>query len=1613
VAFWCGGKYKNKCMSEENNPGKDLGIEHKFPSPDEQNRDIQNSPLPLPDGRQARGELDAEAEQQGEPARPSVERKEKTPESREEILASLDFTLAWLAESIKKAQTEEEKNRLQWILDSAQNSLKESREAYDGKYEVKSGENVQREGASVDDLLEWLGVEISALTQEGKAEVVEKLERARQILEQNKQSYWRAHFDKELSEINWDEATKQKQDWRTEYEAGLISRDWRATGNQDSDYKKAEDAMAKRQELILPVLSGQEEETEIKPQKQAQEEETIKVQERPEETPTESREEGPKKEKVVFANVSAMIEAAAWDAANAKMTEGKEKLGGAKGFFNKIKNIGKRLWKYNWAYETYRRNEYEKAKKRIYRDYKEGRIDIDKLNILAAEDETSRQEKHHEAMGAMFDRFASEYDEAVEGEAGEEKKKIEDESIKREIRELIRDYAEGSISEGDLARKHNEILGKVAGPDVDVKLEVDNLLEIAERIKRLDGHNRAREALELDLEIIRGRARGGIKTEAGLGRLDRIIDKMKKMRGLSWINETTLAVGATAVYCIGRAISKRFAYSKAANIALFGGTAALSGAYAGILENKRVKEERAQHARERAKGKTFAPEARRRQEMEKFRYETAEAKTILQELQNNYDVYEIKGKRKLKDLSGEELGQALGNLADLEARLSLSNAHKIDLIQYSAPAEVETERTKLLLLRSRIKADLEGKYPAGFKIKGKNQNLDDLVNISKAELTQGKDEAEGISKKDDEFDKMKAKRVAKRVAQAAVTGLILGATFQEIQAAMDDNTQSLLEGILDKNTDAGHQTALEGLRDWITPQKGEGAAQELSKIMIAGHEVQVGLPKGAELKDPNGDGVYSLFYHNKELCDKVSFDEKGNLTNEARAALASRGVHITETLPEGGAKEALAGVSTPEGRMTFVEKYSELFKKITHEMWYDNNTPKPIFDHNELRLDWGGENGLGINENGDYVYSIQRMTADGSWHKEFSVDAHEAAGRGGLSLLLSASHDTEQYVIPIKIDQDFNAIIPKDSEAARMLFTQDAKGQADYLGDHAEVSQMMGKTNTEGAEWIRVLATDSGKNAPVIPEPVEPVPIPIFEIPPQTDLPPVIPILGRKPMEKMARQEKPIIPLYPYPYYGSGSAENILREFESRGIKTDPYIVEMQDRKRVLKKENGEKIERIIERENKHIQDYLESLSPEHRKELEELDSGLPPMEKECRIAIIIPARFEGKNLSNLLDQYTKQVDADGNELNPNLFEVNVIINKKNSEQWDESMDIVQDWKRKNPNIKVNVIQKSFDDDKGCVGIARKYITDLSLLRSLKRKEQDGSLYIESEDADLFSIDKRTVSKLIRDFDHSPEIDVLRGVQDRQPEILMENDLLFFQRRLSDFMEAFLRDRKYRPESNPESDFVWHRVVSGGWNTAYTAEAYSQIGGYNEKMVIGEDMDIGQKISVLRGKKDAGSGDFIPNTWTARASGLRANSSPRRFIDALKRKISPYEDFENQSLKGKTLDELMESIKNYEKASDSQTKDYQDTINFAADFVKATFKNNKQGWQRVMKRALSAMGLRDQKDYVFRETNIELDSEGMKTIIKKLDDYKQERRWKLGYRRQTREAESNTGRVPF
>ena len=199
------------------------------------------------------------------------------------------------------------------------------------------------------------------------------------------------------------------------------------------------------------------------------------------------------------------------------------------------------------------------------------------------------------------------------------------------------------------------------------------------------------------------------------------------------------------------------------------------------------------------------------------------------------------------------------------------------------------------------------------------------------------------------------------------------------------------------------------------------------------------------------------------------------------------------------------------------------------------------------------------------------------------------------------------------------------------------------------------------------------------------------------------------------------------------------------------------------------------------------------------------------------------------------------------------------------------------------------------------------------------------------------------------------------------------------------------------SSFVWNRVVSGGWNTAFTAESYAQIGGYVSD-VIGEDMKIGQKISILRGSPNE-NGEYIPNTQTAKASGLRSSSSPRRFIDSMIKNRGAYDDFEDQSLKDKSLDELLDGIKEYSKATLEQIKKYETSISWVGQFIKEQMVMPQA--REVYKRVLWGIGLREGQ-YVLRDDNsIELNSSGMDRIIDLLEKYKTSDKSKWGYRRQT------------
>ncbi|MSU74807.1 hypothetical protein EXS57_03460 [Candidatus Kaiserbacteria bacterium] len=1227
--------------------------------------------------------------------------------------------------------------------------------------------------------------------------------------------------------------------------------------------------------------------------------------------------------RAVIVNMDQLAEQAARDSAERSLTASAESMAGVSGFF-------KRIWTHTLAREYYRQKHVSQARETIHENQ----------NIHAAElDHPTGKEEHDATAQTLVERFTQDYEETLH--KGETRSVINREgadglNIKGEIISLMKEYATGKIRDDDFNEAKKQILhtvSRVEGSDTNDSMYADNLLEIARNVKAAVNQKEAFEVLDSDLEIILGSARDSIQTEAKHNVVDRAIEFAKKTPFGVLVNESTLASGIAIAAGVMTGVSKRLTSSRLAAWGTFGATAALTGGIIGYAENKRTKEDRAQHQREMAQGRAFERgSAPRREEMDNFVHEMREASHL---------------SSTIREAATPEA--KINAIADAEARIRLMDRENIDLLSYSDPTKVEQERFDLDMARGQAKAELRKISTMGGDF---DEELKKLVDARMHGLTHGEG---GIEERDRLFNKMKNKRVASAAAKGVLIGLTVGTVAQEAAAFFNDEQTGLVEHLVKgsgadgaNNNLAIHMTWLESLRHYVSGgggSTGGGPVTEQISTTVSANEY---------LKDHKlGTRISRVGWYDQNTPKPV-IDK-----NELR----------------------------------------KLGTRISRVGWYDQNTPKPVIDKNELRLTLGGIKGTGIDAKGNYVFSMKSMTPGDSFHKGLSANAQELLKEGKLKMLLSMSLGTQAHPIGVPLDPNGTISIDPNSEIGKLLFAQEG-GKAKFLGRFMEVAEVTG--TKDNVDHFRILATHEGKGVGQLTDLIQrEVPAPSRDL--ITDLPPIIPIYGRTPFEPLGKNRKDIPPKNPlmgYPYGGFGSTEGLWKEMEKMKVKLDTYAEKIIDGQKVWVDGEGYPVHRDVEREQKRVRAYLEMQEKDYIDELNKLAAQISPMNEKCRVSVIIPANFEEKYLDNLLTQYTKQNNEEGGELDKDSFEINIIINRKVGKPSDASVEVIEEWKKNNPGYHVNVIDVEFPPEKANVGTARKYITDLSLLRSIERKQTAGPLYIESEDADLFSIDKRTIAKITQDFDKKPHLDILRGVQDRQPEVLQRNDMLFFDRRLSDIAEVFMRKTAYRPERMKGSSFMWNRVISGGWNTAFTAESYAQIGGYVSD-VAGEDMKIGWKTSLIRGHA-GDNGTYIPNTMTAAPSGLRSNSSPRRFIDAMIRRAGAYDNFGSdydEKMKKLSLDDLLEGVKEDAKAEIGAKSKYEDAINRLKGFLREQIKEPES--QHVFERTLWAMGLRKSTDFTIAEGGfVKLTDNAMPQIISLLERYKTEKRHEWGYRRQ-------------
>ena len=1247
----------------------------------------------------------------------------------------------------------------------------------------------------------------------------------------------------------------------------------------------------------------------------------------------------------------------------------------------KIRKLLHNIWRgENGITTPYLRNKYYEEGKRIAKENGITSLYTDDKSLWEA------------ATGATIDRFASEYDESIHNEAGESREELADDSpFGKSVKKLIENFAKGDSRLGDkksFDEAKNRILrqlnqyGNGDGLIGEGDLKIDNIWEIAQAVKERIDHGESVDAVVQGMKIYSGESRSGVRTEAYQSKVNKIVEKVQSSQVRKFVSPETIgltAAVATGVFRVGKG-----SLAKAIGVTVLPG--GLTGVLSGIREYRRLGKERSVHSREMAQGGSFDNESRRREEMDKFRYNTVSAEHLTNSLREFID---------RDDLSPEELQKGYESLVEAASRTAMSDRERADFISYSSAENVEIERFDLDVAIAEAKVKLKGKLgelPEEFRRDlgiDKNDTINDAINKS-TELMQSL--SEDKDKKDQLFKRLRLKNTAKSAAIGFASGLLAGVVVQEAAALFSSEYDGLLERAISGDTKGDRQTVL----DAIFHREGSSGNTILSSDTYSSHSIgngdgNVKLPDNYKFTY-NDDGTANIIGpDNKLFAHNISFEANGSLSQSSQEYLQGKGVVIENLSSTVDGKELMSrDLSVNE----YLDHYQSKTTNITRDFWYDNNTPG-VSDGNELNLHWE-ERGA----DGSIRLSIANMTSDGSYYGYDGASWSDGAQNGSLKFAVSASIDNQDRVFMVDIAPDGSINIPPDSPAAS-LFSVDEHGQMEFNGAYGEVVSVQ-DVDSDGITHVAPMATMEGNNSiTTISTPVE---VPTSHIAYETKMtfPPIevskpnvvegfgAPgIVTRKPLERLNKKEDP----FTYNYYGYGANRDLrwMRKWVSGmgGPRTRRQVEDASGKKHWVEADNSPVV-RSVERERNTIYNYLNSefsKNPEYKQKVASVMSSLGAMSNNCRVSVNIPAWMEADSLDRLLSQYIDQTDNKGEALEQSLFEINILVNRKKGTPEDNSVKVIESfiekYAKRHNGVRpvVHYANVEMEPEEANIGFVRKLLTDAVLQRSLDRNNQSQPLYIESEDADLIEVDKRTVFNLISKLDKNPHLDAVHGIEGRMPSIIKDNALLLMRRNAWEVFLFNARQKRFRDPRNPNWNSFSNRVITGGWNSGYSAEAYAMIGGY-EPARAGEDFSIGERISMMRG-----DGDY-PNLETIGSVSTRTESSPRRFIDEIAKNKSAYDDFGDDSneeaIRGVSLSDAMKRIDEYADITEDNKPIFENEAQMYYDWARSSTPTLDDA-REVTRRIMRSVGY-EEGDYVFEGDKIHIIN--WDNVKRNIEDYR-------------------------
>jgi len=291
--------------------------------------------------------------------------------------------------------------------------------------------------------------------------------------------------------------------------------------------------------------------------------------------------------------------------------------------------------------------------------------------------------------------------------------------------------------------------------------------------------------------------------------------------------------------------------------------------------------------------------------------------------------------------------------------------------------------------------------------------------------------------------------------------------------------------------------------------------------------------------------------------------------------------------------------------------------------------------------------------------------------------------------------------------------------------------------------------------------------------------------------------------------------------------------------------------------------------------------------ELESLNSLLPPMSEKCQFSIVIPAYNEEDKIEKMIRGWTEQLSPNNTPVDPELFEIIILINRPNSQrEYDHTLQRIDALKKRPPYNKYHIfpVEKTFNfPEKGEIkttiingqkievnggvrmGLVYSVAADLAVLRNSQRKNSSvkTNLLLRTGGADAYARNPHFISRTLRIFNENPKIEQYNSRADYPSRIYEHLPLFHVVDRFREIMNLLYTQKKSHL----------------GLGT-YRMGLYCEAGGFNPDEPVREEVNlntrmrqrIAQKVASEEGKRK----DYI-----RRESLLNAIDDPRRTLAAL------------------------------------------------------------------------------------------------------------------------------------